>query len=263
MPKKLSIMKTKGTTRAASAQLETMNPTLIIPSDTKETRGTFVRLKRPPPEDAPPEQLSDDEKVLSPDELERAGRFRFRSDYIAYVTAHALVRRCLSLHGGSAPQKWLFETERYGRPVIAPEMNETGLRFSLSHSRRLTACAVTYEADCGVDVEEIGRVPDPLQLARAEFNTVEIECLERAEGRLRDELFTALWCLKEAYLKARGIGLSIPLDAFGFKLKAPRWDNILFHPPDDDEASPWRFRLHRQASHFVAVAVLSATTRNG
>jgi 4'-phosphopantetheinyl transferase len=237
-----------------------MTPTLILPSDNNAINGTFVWIKRPPSEETIPNRLSDDEAILSPDEVERAERFRFRADYIAYVTAHALLRRCLSEHGGSAPEKWRFETEKHGRPVIVPEMNAPRLRFSLSHSRGLTACAVTDEADCGVDVEKIGRIPDPLEFAKSVFNAAEIESLERTERRLRDELFTAVWCLKEAYLKARGLGLSVPLDSFGFALKAPRWKDILFYPPDDDE-NRWRFRLHRPGpSHFAAIAVRTTSS---
>ena len=233
-----------------------IQPILEIRTKRGEETGTSVWVASPLSDKEDSNQLALDEQILSKDEMERARRFRFRSDYLAYVTAHAMLRRCLSQQGDVAPEACVFRSNRFGRPAIVEEQNRSNLRFSISHTRKLVACAVTTEADCGVDVEEIGRVSDPLQLAESQFSAVEIESLKAVSGHRRDELFTGIWCLKEAYLKARGTGLAAPLSNFGFVLTAPLDGDLRFHPPPDDDASFWRFRLVRpRETHFAAIAV--------
>ncbi len=112
------------------------------------------------------------------------------------------------------------------------------------------ACVVTREADAGVDVEELGRIDDPMSLARFAFATEEIADLDSLSDDARRIRFFEYWTLKEAYLKAIGIGLSERLDRVGFRLS--------------DEGSPvlretssrdWQFRVSRPTpAHVMAVA---------
>jgi 4'-phosphopantetheinyl transferase len=187
---------------------------VALPRTSTEEPLTFCWLERPPlgENDDDAEGIGANKRLLSQDEKERADQFRFRADHHAYVTAHALLRKCLSHYGDLPPEEWVFAKNRYGCPAIANRQHQATLEFSLSHTIELVACVVTFEGRCGVDVEKIGRVPDPLQLAESNFSAVEIDALLSAKDTERDELFTALWCLKEAYLKAKGLGLYAPLD---------------------------------------------------
>ena len=200
-------------------------------------------------------RVKQDEAILSTAELERASRFYFEADYLAYVAAHALVRRCLSRFVDIPARKWRFDTGPHGRPFIAPKMNPTDIHFNLSHTRTLVACAITLGAPCGIDVETIGRSKDPLGLARANFSENEIRDLEACEGIRRDTHFTALWCLKEAYLKAEGVGLTVPLNRISFELDDPPYRQIQYRLSNGSRHPHWKFELFTpSATHFGALA---------
>lgn len=198
-----------------------------------------------------------DETMLSPPELERASRFHFEADYLTYVAAHALLRRALSQFSRIAPRDWQFDTGPHGRPFIRHEMNPTDIRFNISHTRTLVACAVTQGVDCGIDVETIGRSKDPLSLAKYNFTHAEYRTLKNLQEPARQEHFTALWCLKEAYLKAEGVGITVPLSRASFVIDHPD-GGITHNLSDSDDRSKWRFKLFRPTeNHFGAVALKS------
>ncbi len=231
----------------------------IIPlTDNKRPETCFVWLEDPPPnrpEDAVPLPA---EATLSDEESSRAGRFYFRADYLAYVTAHALLRRALSHYGELAPKQWEFETGSHGRPRLPTIQNHSGMSFSLSHTRTLVGCAVSFDGCIGVDIETIGRIQDPLRLARANFASEEVHHIEAVSGKARDERFTAIWCLKEAYVKAIGLGLSIPLDSFWFRPGSQLDGVVDFYSLHEGGDAPWRFWLLRPSeTHFAAVALLA------
>lgn len=230
----------------------------IIPlTDDDHRERCFVWLETPPenpPGDNAPLLA---ELMLSEEECARAGRFYFRADYLAYVTAHALLRRALSHYGSLAPERWELETGRRGRPRIPEHQNPSGMSFSLSHTRTLVGCGVSFDGCIGVDIETIGRARDPLRLAQANFAPDEVDHIEAVSGRARDERFTAVWCLKEAYVKAIGLGISIPLDSFCFRPGSQLDSVIDFHSDHEDGDPPWRFWLFRPSeTHFAAVALL-------
>ena len=196
-----------------------------------------------------------DETVISDSERERAERFHFEADYLAYVAAHALLRSALSLFSPVPPQDWRFERGPHGRPFVAREMNPTDIRFNISHTRTLVACAVARGFDCGIDVETIGRSRDPLSLAKYNFAHSEYRALKALRGAALDEHFTALWCLKEAYLKAEGVGLTAPLNRISFDIDSTPDGSIGYHLRDTDDQPAWRFRLFRPTkTHFGALA---------
>ena len=195
--------------------------------------------------------------VLSPEEQARAARFRYAEDRASYVTAHSLVRRTLSeIDPRAAPDEWVFSATPEGRPLVVGPSRAKHRNVSLSHSRGRVAVLVSASARVGVDVESIGRVEDPLGLATSVFSKTEIEDLAALSGRARDEHFCALWCLKEAYLKAEGVGLGAPLDNFHFRLGALIGAPAEVRLPPGVSESSWVFQLFRpDPSHFLAAAL--------
>ena len=195
--------------------------------------------------------------ILSAEERARAARFRFAEDRASYVTAHALLRRTLSeIAPLTAPNEWAFSATPEGRPFIAGPARGTNRNVSLSHARGRVGVLVSTAGRCGVDVERVGRVADPLGLAASVFSKTEVSDLFALSGTARDEHFCALWCLKEAYLKAEGVGLGAPLDNFCFRLDTLTGTPAEVRlPPGVSEAS-WAFRLYRPGSaHFLAAAL--------
>jgi 4'-phosphopantetheinyl transferase len=160
--------------------------------------------------------LSACEALLSADELAAARRFKFEKDQRLYTVAHAVVRTVLSRYADLAPAHWQFVRNSYGRPEI---VGGTRLRFNLSHTPGLVACLVTPIADAGIDVERRRPMSDLMGIATRFFSAVEQrELAALSEAEQRDRFF-ALWTLKEAYIKARGMGLALALDGFSFQLE--------------------------------------------
>jgi 4'-phosphopantetheinyl transferase len=149
---------------------------------------------------------------LSPEEVSRADRFRFVHLRESFVIAHGVLRGLLADYLGARPDEVSFCYNEQGKPRLA----DVGarLRFNLSHSGALAACAFALDCDLGVDIEEIRQMTDLFDIARRFFSADECADLESTPVEEREGAFFNCWTRKEAYIKAVGGGLSIPLDSF-------------------------------------------------
>ncbi|MCQ0989450.1 4'-phosphopantetheinyl transferase family protein [Jiella marina] len=207
-------------------------------------------------------ELSAYRTILNAEERQRYDRYKVEGARTEYLAGRALVRTVLSRHADIAPGDWRFQPNRYGRPAVAPEQADAapGLVFNLSHTRGLVALAVGRHCDLGVDVEWIARSSDLRGLTDRYFAPDEA-AHARAAGS-DDELterFFAFWTLKEAYIKARGMGLALPLDGFSYSIDAEPIA-IGFTDACPDDPGRWRF-LRREvgAEHRLAIAVSTAS----
>lgn len=146
---------------------------------------------------------------LSPEEEERAAEYRFARDREAFVLAHGAVREILSSYTGLPPRELRIATREGGKPYLL----DSDLRFNLSHSGQLALLAVG-RTELGVDVERRREDLDVGALAERFFSAPEVEHLARLAEPSRTRAFFAIWTRKEAYLKATGDGLSLPLSSF-------------------------------------------------
>ncbi|MBY6240519.1 4'-phosphopantetheinyl transferase superfamily protein [Methylosinus sp. Sm6] len=195
-------------------------------------------------------------ECLDPTERARAARFYHARDRRAYIAAHALTRAMLSRALGGPPEIWRFVDQPNGKPSLDPAMGRRALEFNLSHTDGAVACAVTSGRPVGVDIEGTHRDIDLLALARSYFAGAEVALLESLAEERRAAAFFQLWTLKEAYVKARGDGLSLAFDRFAFSL-----DPIRIDLPDAAPAEPslWRFSSILVArGHRLSVAARSA-----
>ncbi|MCE9605434.1 MAG: 4'-phosphopantetheinyl transferase superfamily protein [Planctomycetia bacterium] len=179
--------------------------------------------------------------LLDETELARAGRFLFDRDRRTYTLSHMLVRTMLSAFTGVDPAAWRFESNAHGKPRISEPAGYAWLRFNLSHTRGGALCGVARDVEVGVDIETLDRATECVGLAERYFSPLETAALRRAPAERQKELFFRFWTLKEAYIKARGLGLSIPLDHFSFELDAARTPTISFTPEIDDSPAHWQF----------------------
>ncbi len=193
--------------------------------------------------------------LLSAAETERMERFHFETDRHTYLIAHALVRTALSRYAPVPPTAWEFDIGQYGRPDIRPGQCDAPLRFNLSHTRGLVAVAVSLDRDIGVDVEHVRPRALSLDVADRYFAPTEVTALRaQPAGAQRDRFFT-YWTLKESYIKARGMGLALPLDQFAFDVDSGADIGIAFDPRLDDDPATWWFHASRvSADHRLAVA---------
>ncbi|MCG1043595.1 4'-phosphopantetheinyl transferase superfamily protein [Mycetohabitans sp. B8] len=208
-----------------------------------------------------PEQRAAYRLLLAPDELKRLDRFVFDHLKLEYLATRALCRTMLSaFEPGVRPEQWRFTTNAYGKPEIDAGMLTSSLRFNLSNTRNIVACAVTHSTDVGIDVENITRIGDFEGVVTSYFSPKERRSFYALPSeQWRDRFFT-LWTLKEAYIKARGVGLSIDLDLFSFDLSGESI-TVSFDPRALDDTRDWQFSsLELDAYHRMAIAIRSAST---
>jgi 4'-phosphopantetheinyl transferase len=193
--------------------------------------------------------------TLSTDERARADRFHFDQDRRDYTLAHDLLRRCLSKYRPVAPTAWAFQTDAAGKPFLP---SDSTLSFNLSHTRELVACAIASGMPVGIDAERTGRILDAAALAERYFSPCETASLARGGADALGLRFLELWTLKEAFAKAVGAGLTLPLNSMSFGLDQE--DMITFEPPASFVASEWHFALFELAACArIAVAVQAAS----
>lgn len=196
------------------------------------------------------------EALLTQEEKERGLNFYFAKDRIQYLIARALVRTTLSKYANIKPARWRFVQNRYGKPEVANEEVHGKLRFNISHTEGMIICGVAKGHAIGVDVENIHRSGHVLNIAHRYFAPSEILDIEKLPGKKQREDFFRYWTLKEAYIKARGMGLSMPLQKFSIHLADHGQARISFDHDICDSPGQWQLRLMKPTDrHFIALAV--------
>ena len=190
------------------------------------------------------DQLRD---VLGDDESSRADRFRHDHDRHLYITAHALTRLALSRRQPTVdPADWTFVDGRWGRPH--PTNPETGdLQVNLSHTRGMTAVVIADGIDVGVDVEWVRPDEWIYETVDTVFAPAEVESLLPLAEADQRERFFLYWTLKEAYIKARGMGVSLPLTEISFARTTDDEVHLDLGATVEDDASEWRFERFQPA----------------
>lgn len=192
-------------------------------------------------------------EVLPAAELARMSRLHFARDRRSYAAAHSLLRWLLSACAPDvAPAQWRFTESAHGRPELPGAWRR--LRFNLSHSEGLVACVACLDLDCGIDVET-ARAPQSDAFVRHVLAPAEQRAVLALSGTARARLFLRYWTLKEAYVKARGMGMSIPIEQCEFALTRP--PRLISHPPDPHPYPDdwWLFQWAPTGRHVLAVAV--------
>lgn len=193
---------------------------------------------------------------LDEGERTRMARLRFPEAHRLFGASHTLVRTALSHYSRITPGEWRFVNNTHGKPSIDPALDSAHLTFSLSHTRGIAAVAVTRGTEIGADVEKTDRRVDAEKLAGRFFSPEEAAALKQAPpDRLRNRFFL-YWTLKESYIKARGIGLSLPLDSFSFRLGGKRPFRIDFSGEDRGPGN-WRFAVLLPRPQYVAAVGLA------
>lgn len=194
--------------------------------------------------------------LLAPDEHERMARLVFERDRHRFLLTRALVRTMLSRYAPVQPADWQFIANVHGRPEILDRpAGVPDLRFNISHTDGLIACAVTIGREVGVDVEHVNRRLTQDVAARF-FAPSEVAHLQSLPEEEQERVFFDYWTLKEAYIKARGFGLALPLGDFAFHLSPDAVPAISFEPSLPDDPATWQFRQDWPTpTHRLALAI--------
>lgn len=202
--------------------------------------------------DIPTQHVHALHQTLAADEIARADRFHFQRDRERFIIARGVLRAILGCYLRREPSQLRFCYNSHGKPVLAKESGGDAFRFNVSHSHRLALYAVTRGREVGVDLERIRPVPDADQIAERFFSPREVAVFRALPPRMQTPAFFSCWTRKEAYIKAKGEGLSIPLDQFDVSL-APGEPAALLHTQwDDQEASHWSLKALTPAPGYVA-----------
>lgn len=192
--------------------------------------------------------------LLSDEERARVARFKFERFRRESLATRALMRVALSRSRSVLPQNWAFRVNAHGKPAIEPESD---LQFNLSNSLGLVVCLVAEGAQVGVDVEPLERAGDVVKLAPRVFSPTEQTQLKALPDAERAGRALSLWTLKESYIKARGMGLALPLDKFSFVFDGSGGIRLEIDASLNDEPAHWRFSLLNYAGHRIAAMVES------
>jgi len=179
------------------------------------------------------------QQVLSLDELTRAARFHFSRDRQRFVAARAWLRMILASYLGTNPNSLSFAYSKKEKPSLGRTHADSGVTFNVSHSGRIALLAFTRRRDIGVDVEQLRRDSDLEAIARRFFSTHEQSQLTALPAEERVDAFFRCWTRKEAYIKATGDGLSLPLSQFDVSLAGGEKNALLATRPDGFEAGRW------------------------
>ncbi|MFL2840480.1 MAG: 4'-phosphopantetheinyl transferase family protein [Pseudohongiellaceae bacterium] len=193
--------------------------------------------------------------LLNSEEKKRLERFVFPKHKKQFLITRALLRSVLGQYFDRAPESLVFARNAYGKPKIGSFEKSWPISFNLSHTNALSVLAVTRENELGVDVEYINRKVDSLKLANRYFSTLEYNDLSALNARQLDDWFFKLWTLKEAYIKAYGMGLAIRLRDFSFNFNNNGID-ITFAEKRDGKPEFWQFwQFDYKSSFQLALAM--------
>ena len=198
--------------------------------------------------------------LLTPDESMKQQRYKFAKDRHDALITRAFIRDLLSYYADVQPSDWRFEKGEKDKPEIANPV--LPLRFNISHTQNLIICAVTLAEDIGCDVENTSRTNDVLSIADRYFSADETQALFALPSTQQRDRFFDYWTLKESYIKAWGLGLSIPLKDFSFTISPNKTAqtngniSLAFAQHRVDDPTIWRSWLfYPNAQHRVAVSV--------
>jgi len=194
-------------------------------------------------------------ELCNEQEQQQESRFHFARDRQRYLVTRALVRTVLSRYEPVAPEAWTFTNNPYGRPQIANTgLGDAGLTFNVSHTRGLIVLGVTRQRALGVDVENVLEREVSIEIADRFFAPAEVTALAAVAPDRQKDRFFEYWTFKESYIKARGMGLSLPLDKFSFHYPHANAVRIVIDDELADDPARWQFWQFRPSSqHLVAV----------
>jgi 4'-phosphopantetheinyl transferase len=192
--------------------------------------------------------------LLSADELARMMRFRFEDDRRNFLFGRGMLRILLASYLGASPAELLFAYSAHGKPGLATSSD--GLEFNLSHSNGTLLIAISQRRKIGVDIERIRHDIEINEIAGRFFSPAERQALDQMFDHSRPNAFFHCWTRKEAWLKARGDGLSFPLSAFDVLDVRADGTVKLVTRPDPAEALRWSiFSVTAPQGYAAAVAV--------
>src|SRR6266700_4660831 len=207
------------------------------------------------PLDLPDSHLYILAQALADDERRRAQAFRFQKDRIHFIVDRFILRALLGLYLTKEPGMLRFCYNEYGKPALTSEAGDS-ISFNVAHSHGMAMYAITRKRDIGIDLEYISRDIESEQVALHFFSPYEVSMLRLVPPERQYEAFFNCWTRKEAYIKARGMGLSLSLSSFDVSLTPGTPAALLNIREEDQNISDWSLvDMSFNADYAAALAV--------
>ena len=197
---------------------------------------------------------------LSADERQRASRFQFEHLRSAFTVSRSILRLLLARYLQVEPTDIRFSYGVRGKPQLA--WPAVPFAFNLAHSGRLAAYAFAIGCEVGIDLEEIRSIPEQQSLVRSFFSREEFRDWMDLKPRQRNEAFFLGWTRKEAYIKAVGDGLSLPLDSFQMSLRPDEPARLIREGNDHASATRWAIFSFAPVEGYVGALALPELNRS-
>jgi len=196
------------------------------------------------PKSLPVSEIQRLKLLLSPNEITKLSEFPFLKDQTEYLMTRCFLRGRLAEYYGLPPESFSFTTNHKKRPELATSQLPYKIHFSISHTAGLISCAFARFPEVGIDVENIQRDLKFIELGETVFSPVEMKFLKSQNELHQRKVFYLLWTLKEAYLKALGVGLVDNLHEFEFCLDSNyRPTSLKRSKQFFDQSDPWSFQV--------------------
>ena len=192
------------------------------------------------------------QKILSSDEAARAARFHFAVDRQRFSISRGVLRTILACYLGADAKGLRFSYSNKEKPSLREPFSESGVTFNISHSGAIALLAFARRRDVGVDVEQVRSDFEVEGIANRFFSEHERQQLAVLSQEQRFEAFFRCWTRKEAYIKATGDGLSLPLHQFDVSILPGHSDALIATRPDQSEARRWLLREVPAGDGYVA-----------
>jgi 4'-phosphopantetheinyl transferase len=200
-------------------------------------------------------------RVLTSDERNRAERFHFERDRDHFIVSRGTLRKLLGHYLHVEPGRVRICYGPFGKPALAQEYKNAGLHFNVSHSRGLALFAFSRGLELGIDLEFVREDFATDDIASKFFAPGEVEKLRTIQPHLRAEAFFTCWTRKEAYIKAVGKGLSLPLDEFEVSFSPDEAPAVLTVKDKMMDAARWSLRDLSPGPGFVAAIASEGCAR--
>lgn len=210
--------------------------------------------------EVPPQEQERLYRLLHPEERSRVDRFRFPKDRRHFTVARGVLRLLLGRYLKKEPEQLDFAYNKYGKPALLPALNPEGLKFNLSHSGERALYAFALQRELGIDIEWVHRhIGEMDQIARRFFSPHENRALFALPKEQREAAFFNCWTRKEAYIKARGKGLYLPLHEFDVTLAPGEAAKLLATRDDPAYASRWDMQALKPDKDYTAALAVEGS----
>jgi 4'-phosphopantetheinyl transferase len=206
----------------------------------------------------PPAEVKQLEKILSPDEIEKAYKFKFETDRNNYIVGRAFLRNILNKYLEIDASKINFSYAEKGKPFIKDSI----VKFNLAHSKSYVVYAFTLEKEVGIDLEYLKEMPDAREIAKGFFSKDETHELDKVSEKNLELAFFNCWTRKEAFIKAVGEGLSYPLADFTVTLIPGDEPEIIWIKKNPEEINDWSMiNIEVKENYISSLAIKSKGVR--